>query len=50
MATRQVLAGTGRGTVRRTVEGGVGVHPAWWMGKASSTMFRMVPFPLLEGI
>ncbi len=42
----KILPGTGRGTVRRTVEGGVGIHSAWCMGKAPSTMLRMVPLPV----
>jgi hypothetical protein len=45
MATRQVLPGTGRGTVRRTVEGGVGVHSAWWMGKAPMLSMVLLPVP-----
>ena len=46
MVTRQVLPGTGRGTVRRTVEGGVVVHSAWWRGNAPTTMLSMVLLPV----
>ena len=46
MSAHQILPGTGRGTVRRTVEGGLGIHCALWTGIAPSTMLRMVPIPV----
>ena len=38
----------GRGTVRRTVEGGRLLHHACHMRLAPSPMFRMVPLPVPE--